>query len=193
LIRHDITRLNLTAIVNAANSSLRGGGGVDGAIHAAAGHDLLKECKELDGCDTGDAKITKGYRLPAKYVVHAVGPVYNVERRKRIGQEEELLRACYRRSLDVLKQKVTDDLEAGSEQQEDVEMKAISIGFSGLSTGIYGYPKDDAAKVAVATVVQWLQEERQTCIKESQKEVIDHVVFVCFEQADYDAYVKYLP
>ncbi|KAF4547920.1 Hypothetical protein D9617_34g041000 [Elsinoe fawcettii] len=200
LIRHDITKLRLTAIVNAANSSLLGGGGVDGAIHRAAGPDLYDECDTLNGCETGDAKVTKGYELPAKYVIHAVGPIYGVERRKREGREEELLVGCYKKSLDLAKGlgEKLDKSEKGQAEEDwetvsREEGEGVSVGFSGLSTGIYGYPKEQAAKVAVATVVQWLKEEREAAVKDGRQEGVRDVVFVCFEQKDYDAYLKWLP
>ncbi|KAF2154385.1 A1pp-domain-containing protein [Myriangium duriaei CBS 260.36] len=174
LIKHDITRLRVTAIVNAANTSLLGGGGVDGAIHAAAGPDLLDECRELDGCDTGDAKITSGAELPASYVIHAVGPIYGVERRKEKGREERLLKRCYERSLELAKDKD--------------EGEGVSVAFSGLSTGVYGYPKEEAAKVAIATVVSWLGVE-----KAAGREHVKNVVFCCFEDRDYEAYMELLP
>ncbi|PSK37329.1 hypothetical protein B9Z65_2071 [Elsinoe australis] len=181
LIKHDITRLRLTAIVNAANTSLLGGGGVDGAIHRAAGPELLEECETLDGCETGDAKVTGGYELPARHVIHAVGPVYGVERKKREGREEELLGGCYVRSMEL----------AAGLRREDGE--GVSVGFSGLSTGVYGYPKGEAARVAVATVVAWLEGEKERAEKEGREERVRDVVFVCFEQKDFDAYVKWLP
>jgi O-acetyl-ADP-ribose deacetylase (regulator of RNase III) len=131
----DITTLAVDAIVNAANQSLLGGGGVDGAIHRAAGPDLLRECRELGGCPTGEARITKGYRLPARYVIHAVGPRY------RDGKHGEptLLAGCYRNSLDLA-------------LAHDVR----TIAFPAISCGIYGYPIPDAARIAVGTVGEFL-------------------------------------
>ncbi len=137
LVQGDITKQDTDAIVNAANSSLLGGGGVDGAIHRAAGPELLAECRTLGGCDSGDAKITRGYRLKARYVIHAVGPVY------RGGQhgEDELLASAYRRSL-----------ESATENQ------LASVAFPAISTGIYGYPLEAAARVALRTIINFIQE-----------------------------------
>jgi O-acetyl-ADP-ribose deacetylase (regulator of RNase III) len=145
----DITSLNVDAIVNAANESLLGGGGVDGAIHRAAGPDLLNECRTLNGCPTGEARITAGYRLPARHVIHAVGPRY------RDGKHDEpvQLAGAYRNSLRLA-----------------VENDIGTIAFPAISCGIFGYPLDDAARIAIMTVADFL----------ARNETIQQVVFACF-------------
>ncbi len=153
VIKGDITRLDVDAIVNAANSSLLGGGGVDGAIHRAAGKELLAECRLLGGCKTGEAKITKGYNLKAKYIIHTVGPVYHNHE-----DDAVLLESCYKSSMALA-----------------LENDIHSIAFPAISTGIYGYPKDKACKIAVKT------------IREYGKYDID-VYFVCFDSETYELY-----
>ena len=153
----DITTLKVDAIVNAANQSLLGGGGVDGAIHRAAGPDLLTECRTLGGCPTGEARITKGYRLPARYVIHAVGPRY----RDGNHGEPEQLAACYRNSLELA---VAHDLK--------------TIAFPAISCGIYGYPIQDAAKIAVDTVTSFLTGDQ----------TLEQIIFACFGSEVLDAF-----
>ena len=158
-VRADITTLAVDAIVNAANSSLLGGGGVDGAIHRAAGPELLAECRLLRGCHTGEAKITQGHRLPAKFVIHAVGPVWQGG----VAGEAALLGGCYRNSLTLAD-----------------ERGLASIAFPSISTGVYGYPKDEAARIAVDTVRKF----EATSLRE--------VVFCCFSEDDRERYERLL-
>ena len=143
LVQGDITKQGTDAIVNAANSSLLGGGGVDGAIHRAAGPELLAECRTLGGCDAGDAKITRGYRLKARHVIHAVGPVYRGGQRG----EAELLASAYRRSLELAS-----------------ENHLASVAFPAISTGIYGYPLEAAARVALRTIINFIQEHDEPAL-----------------------------
>ena len=156
-IQADITTLDVDAIVNAANESLLGGGGVDGAIHRAAGSGLLEECRGLGGCATGDAKMTGGHRLEARHVIHTVGPVWHGGRQG----EPELLASCYRRCLEIA---------------DGAGLR--SIAFPSISTGVYGYPKPDAADVAVDTVRGYLGETGSTL----------EVTFCCFSEADLGLY-----
>lgn len=158
LFTGDITTLEIDAIVNAANNSLLGGGGVDGAIHRAAGKHLLSECQTLNGCDTGDAKITGGYKLPARWIIHTVGP---------IGERPALLEACYKRSLQVA-----------------LENNVRTIAFPCISTGVYGYPNENAVQVVLPIIRTML---------EANRDKFDRIIFCVFLKVDRDFYLQYLP
>ena len=164
LLRNDITKIQVDAIVNAANTRLLGGGGVDGAIHRAAGPELVEECRTLEGCSTGSAKITKAYNLPCKHVIHAVGPVY-----KSAEKSEPLLRGCYRKSLELA-----------------VENGCRSIAFSAISTGIYGYPSRSAAEAAISEVRNFMTEG-----EDAKK--LERIIFCSFEIKDVNAYNEVIP
>jgi len=160
-IQADITTLKVDAIVNAANSSLLGGGGVDGAIHKAAGKELLEECRLLGGCETGDAKITRGCHLSARFIIHTVGPVWHGGTRG----EPELLASCYRRSLELA-----------------AARNLTSIAFPAISTGIFGYPLQQAAEIAIGTAREFVKAPVKA--PSSLREII----FCCFSAGDYQVY-----
>ena len=157
----DITKLPVDAVVNAANSTLLGGGGVDGAIHRAAGSDLLAECRSLNGCRTGQAKITMGYRLPARHVIHTVGPVWNGGDHN----EEELLAGCYRNSLSLARERALK-----------------TIAFPAISTGVYRFPAEPAAGIAI-----------RTTLAESKDGAFDEIIFCCFSDEMAALYDRLLP
>jgi len=161
ITKGDITKLKVDAIVNAANTSLLGGGGVDGAIHRAAGPELLNECRTLNGCATGEAKVTKAYRLPAKHVIHTPGPVWRGGK----NNEEDLLKSCYKNSL---------------EHAEKLKLKTVA--FPNISTGIYGFPKDKAAQIAISEVKQFLKKTKS----------VEKIYFVCFDEENYNLYKEQL-
>ncbi len=156
----DITKIEVDAVVNAANTSLLGGGGVDGAIHRAAGPELLAECRKIGGCPTGEARITGGYRLPAKHVIHTVGPVYSAK-----PSVPGLLASCYENSLRLA-----------------VENGVCTLAFPAISCGVYGYPIEDACRIAVDTTCRFLRAHPK----------IERVVFVLFSEADAAVYRRYL-
>ena len=157
VIHGDITKLKVDAIINAANTILLGGGGVDGAIHRAAGPELLEECRTLNGCETGDAKLTKGYNLPASYVIHTVGPVWNGGNRN----EEQLLASCYQKSLEIA---------------EAYHLQTVA--FPNISTGIYHFPKQLAAKIAISEVSDFI----------TKSLILQKVIFVCFDEENFQLY-----
>lgn len=161
LIKGDITHLQVDSIVNAANTSLLGGGGVDGAIHRAAGKELLAECRTLGGCATGDAKITKGYNLPAKFVIHTVGPVW----RGGNSGEPEKLASCYQKSLELA-----------------VHYEIKTIAFPNISTGVYGYPKNLAAEIAISTIRNFMESHSE----------IEQVIFCVFDDENFQLYQNIL-
>ncbi|MBI4583352.1 MAG: O-acetyl-ADP-ribose deacetylase [Planctomycetes bacterium] len=161
IVQGNIVNQQVDAIVNAANTTLLGGGGVDGAIHRAAGPELLAECRSLGGCPTGEARITSGYRLPARHVIHTVGPVYRDGRHR----EPELLASAYRSSLALAE-----------------EYRCRTLAFPAISTGAYGYPKEEAARIATSAVAAWLEEHA----------LPEKVTFVLFSAEDYNIYEKFV-
>jgi O-acetyl-ADP-ribose deacetylase (regulator of RNase III) len=160
ILQGDITTLAVDAIVNAANTSLLGGGGVDWAIHRAAGPDLLAECRTLNRCPTGEARLTRGYKLPARYVIHTVGPVYSGT-----PSDENLLRSCYEKSLQVA-----------------IDNQFETIAFPAISCGVYGYPIEEAAMIAINTAMRYIKES----------DPLKMVTFVLFSRHDFDVYSNFL-
>lgn len=167
VVQADITKLEVDAIVNAANSSLLGGGGVDGAIHRAAGSELVEYCRTLNGCQTGEAKISPAFKLPCRYVIHTVGPVWHGGQRG----EAANLANCYKHALELA-------------QQHEV----TSIAFPAISTGVYGYPVAQAAQVAIDSVSTYLTE----CAQSSDKLTISQVIFCCYSASDAAVYERLL-
>ncbi len=164
IIQGDLTEMNLDIIVNAANHTLLGGGGIDGVIHYKAGPELLEECKILNGCEIGSAKMTDAYKLPCKKIIHACGPMY-------YGHKEEApikLKECYKKCIEL-----------AEDYRKSNNLKTITIGFPCISTGIYGYPKDEACKIAIDTVKEYASDKI-------------NVKFVCYEELDYKLYLNYL-
>ena len=164
IIQGDLTAMNLDIIVNAANHTLLGGAGIDGVIHYKAGPELLEECKSLNGCEIGSAKITDAYKLPCKKIIHACGPMYY-----RHKEEAPIkLKECYKKCIEL-----------AEDYRKSNNLKTITIGFPCISTGIYGYPKDEACKIAIDTVKEYVSDKIE-------------VKFVCYEELDYKLYLNYL-
>ena len=164
IIQGDLTEMNLDIIVNAANHTLLGGGGIDGVIHYKAGPELLEECKKLNGCEVGSAKMTDGYNLPCKKIIHACGPMYYSNKKT----APKLLKNCYKKCIEL-----------ADEYRKKNNLESISIGFPCISTGIFGYPKDEACKIAIDTVKQYANENIE-------------VKLICYDELDYKLYMNYL-
>ncbi len=163
IIHGDLTKMNLDIIVNAANHTLLGGGGIDGIIHYKAGPELLEECKKLNGCEIGSAKMTDGYKLPCKKIIHACGPMYYANK----VEAPNKLKSCYRKCIEL-----------AEKYRIENNLKIITIGFPCISTGIYHYPKDEACKIAIDTIIQ--------CSNPNIE-----VKFVCYDELDYELYMNY--